>query len=141
MTHRVHNFGAGPAALPLGVLERAREEMLDFDGSGMSILEASHRGPVYSKVHERALADLRALLGGAADHEILFLAGGARSQFTAVPMNVVRGSTVANYLTTGRWSELALEAAQTLGRARELWSGAENGYARPPTTEATPAER
>ncbi len=134
MTHRVHNFGAGPSALPLPVLERAREELLDFDGTGMSILESSHRGPAYDRVHNGAIERLRALVGGSQDHEVLFMGGGARTQFSAVPMNLL-GSGGAGYLTTGRWSELALAAGAKAGGSdsvEELWSSAGTGHDRVP---------
>lgn len=124
---RVHNFGAGPSTLPLPVLERVQAELLDYHGSGMSILESSHRGPRYERVHRRAIADLEDLLGGASDHQVLFMAGGARTQFSAVPMNLL-GSGRADYLTTGRWSEMALEAASRFGDAREVWSGRDSDY-------------
>jgi phosphoserine aminotransferase len=125
---RVHNFGAGPAALPLPVLKRAREEFLDFAGGGSSILEVSHRSPAYSKVHGDAIDRLRSLLGTAADHEILFMAGGARTQFSAVPMNLLAPGLRAGYVTTGRWSELALAAAMKVGQVEELWSSRETDF-------------
>ena len=130
--HRVHNFGPGPAALPLPVLERVRDELLDFRATGMSILESSHRGPAYGEVHESAAARLRALLGGAASHEVLFMTGGARTQFSAVPLNLLAAGGRAGYLTTGRWSELALDAARRVGRADELWSSAATAHDRVP---------
>ena len=131
-THRVHNFGAGPSALPLPVLERARAELLDFRGTGMSILESSHRGPAYSEVHASATARLRALLGGAANHEILFMTGGARTQFSAVPMNLLPPGGRAGYVTTGKWSEGALAAGSQVGEVVELWSSAESTHDRVP---------
>ena len=135
MVHRVHNFGAGPSALPRRVLETVREELLDFDGSGMSILESSHRGVEYGRVHGQASDRLRRLLGGAEDHEILFMGGGARTQFSAVPMNLLGESRQAEYVVTGRWSELALEAARNVGEARQAWSGRDAGFTRIPAAE------
>ena len=129
---RVHNFGAGPSALPLEVLEEVRDELLDFEGSGMSILESSHRGPHYDRVHRQTIADLRRLLGGAEDHEILFMGGGARSQFSLVPMNLLAAGGRADYLVTGRWSEVAVAACEQVGRARELFSSAATGHDRVP---------
>lgn len=138
---RVHNFGAGPATLPLGVLERVQTDLLDFDGSGMSILEVSHRGPHYDRVHQQTTADLKELLGGAEDHEVVFMGGGARTQFSAVPMNLLAaGGGRADYVTTGRWSEMALEAAQRYGEARELWSSEESGYDHVPADGQLTAE-
>jgi phosphoserine aminotransferase len=130
--NRVHNFGPGPAALPLPVLERVRDELLDFGGTGMSILESSHRGPAYGEVHRRASQRLRSLLGGAENHEILFMTGGARTQFSAVAMNLLPKGARAGYLTTGRWSELALEAAARVGAVTELWCSGGTGHDRVP---------
>lgn len=130
---RVHNFGAGPAALPLPVLERAREEFLDFAGVGASVLEVSHRSPAYDAVHNDAVARMQALLGCGETHSVLFMGGGARTQFSAVPLNLLASDSHADYLTTGRWSELALGAARRVGNARELWSGEASGYRTVPT--------
>ena len=132
MAHRVHNFSAGPAALPLEVLEQMRSELLDFEGSGMSILEMSHRSPGYDRVHQAAMADLKELLGVGDDHEVLFMGGGARTQFALVPANLLPSGGSADYWTTGRWSEMALAEAQKVGAAREAWTDAENGYRRVP---------
>ena len=129
---RVHNFGAGPAALPLGVLERIDEELLDFAGTGCSVLEISHRSPAYDRVHSQAISRLRSLVGGAEDHEILFMSGGARTQFSAVPLNLLSRGSRADYVTTGRWSELALAAARGIGSVREVWSSRDSGFATVP---------
>lgn len=115
---RVANFNAGPAALPLPVLERAREELLDFAGSGMSIMEHSHRGKVYEKVHDEAIALLRELLGLPDGYHVLFLQGGASQQFAMVPMNLLHPGRSADYVMTGVWSEKALAEAKLLGQAR-----------------------
>ncbi len=125
---RVHNFGAGPAALPLPVLERAREEFLDFNGTGSSVLEISHRSPAYERVHNETITRLLGLLGSDGNHEVLFLTGGARTQFSAVPMNLLPSGSHAEYVTTGRWSELALEAAKKVGNASEIWSSRDSGF-------------
>lgn len=137
MTHRIHNFGAGPAVLPLPVLEQAQRELLDFQGTGVSMLEHSHRGPAYAAVHAQTLADLRALLGpGNEDFEVLFMGGGARSQFALVPMNLLYPGASAGYLTTGRWAEMALAEGRKLGeklcQVKELWSSAPQGHDRVP---------
>jgi len=128
MQVRVHNFGAGPAALPLPVLERAREELLDFSGTGSSVLEISHRSPAYDRTHNETITRLLRLLGSDGSHEVLFLGGGARTQFSAVPMNLLPADSHAEYVTTGRWSELALEAAKKVGTAREVWSSSDSGF-------------
>jgi phosphoserine aminotransferase len=104
---RTMNFNAGPATLPLPALERARDELLDFAGSGMSVMEHSHRGKEYEAVHDEALALLRELLGVPADHEILFLQGGASMQFALVPMSFLPPGGAADYVVTGSWSAKA----------------------------------
>ncbi|MDX1594838.1 MAG: 3-phosphoserine/phosphohydroxythreonine transaminase [Gammaproteobacteria bacterium] len=105
---RVFNFSAGPAALPVEVLEQAREEMLDWHGAGMSVMEMSHRGKAFVGIAEQAEADLRELLAVPADYKVLFLQGGATGQFSAVPLNLLRGKTGADYLNTGAWSKKAI---------------------------------
>lgn len=115
---RVINFNAGPAGLPLPALERAREELLDFQGSGMSIMEHSHRGKDYEAVHNEAISLLTELLGIPATHQVLFLQGGASQQFAQVPMNFLTPETSADYLMTGVWSEKALDEAKYYGKPR-----------------------
>jgi len=115
---RVINFNAGPAGLPLPALERARDEFLDFQGSGMSVMEHSHRGNEYDAVHTEAIALLTELLGIPGSHEVLFLTGGASQQFAQVPMNFLPAGASADYLMTGVWSEKALEEAKLVGIAR-----------------------
>ena len=116
---RVINFNAGPAALPLPALERARDEMLDFQGSGMSIMEHSHRGKEYEAVHNEAIALLRSLLGVSDDYHVLFMQGGAHQQFAMVPMNMLPAGKSADYVITGGWAEKAYEEAQRIGTVRE----------------------
>ncbi|MBI5514356.1 MAG: 3-phosphoserine/phosphohydroxythreonine transaminase [Deltaproteobacteria bacterium] len=133
---RVINFNAGPAGLPLAALERARDEFLDFEGSGMGILEHSHRGKQYEGVHNEAIALLRELLGGTEDHEVLLLQGGASQAFATVPMNFLHPGRSADYVLTGGWSEKAFEEAQRVGSARVACSTAVNKrYARIPTQD------
>ena len=132
MTTRVHNFNAGPAALPLPVLQRAQAELLDFGGTGMSILESSHRGPVYDEIHQQAIADLRVLFGGSDEHTILFMGGGAQTQFGLIPMNLLPQGRHAAYLETGVWGEAAREEAAKIGDARTLWSSSPDGHDRVP---------
>lgn len=115
---RVINFNPGPAGLPLPALERARDELLEFQGSGMSIMEHSHRGKEYEAVHNEAISLLTELLGIPATHQVLFLTGGASQQFAQVPMNFLTPETGADYLMTGVWSEKALDEAKYYGKPR-----------------------
>jgi phosphoserine aminotransferase len=115
---RVANFNPGPSALPLPALELARDELLDFEGSGMSILEHSHRGKVYEKVHAEAIALLRRLWRVPDSHDVLFLQGGASQQFAWVPMNLLPPGKSADYAVTGVWAEKALAEAKLVGTAR-----------------------
>ncbi|MCP5143095.1 MAG: 3-phosphoserine/phosphohydroxythreonine transaminase [Gammaproteobacteria bacterium] len=109
--NRVYNFSAGPAMLPESVLEQAQAEMLDWNGSGMSVMEMSHRGKEYMSIAAAAEADLRELLGVPDNYKVLFLQGGASSQFAAIPMNLLRSKTTADYINTGAWSKKAIEEA------------------------------
>ena len=132
MSERVHNFNPGPAALPLPVLEQVQRDLLDFAGTGMSILEMSHRSTTYEELHNQAIADLRTLLGGTEDHAILFMGGGAQMQFALVALNLLAQGSYAEYLVTGVWSELALSEARKIGDARVLWSSALTAHTRVP---------
>lgn len=132
MTHRVHNFNAGPAALPLVVLELAQRDLLDYAGSGMSILEMSHRSTLYEQVHHQTIADLRQLLDCSEDYALLFMGGGGQSQFALVAMNLLAPGAHADYLDTGSWSASAIHEAQKLGAVHTLWSGAATHYDRIP---------
>jgi phosphoserine aminotransferase len=109
---RTINFNAGPAALPLPALERARDELLDFAGSGMSVMEHSHRGKEYEAVHHEAMSLLRELQGIPATHEVLFLQGGASTLFAQVPLNLLEKGKAAHYVTTGSWGEKAVGEAR-----------------------------
>lgn len=109
---RVHNFSAGPSALPLEVLERARNELIDFGGSGMSIMEMSHRSDLYVEVAEKAESHLRELLAVPKNYRVLFLQGGATAQFSAVPLNLSGPHQRAAYVNTGIWSTKAIAEAQ-----------------------------
>jgi phosphoserine aminotransferase len=109
---RVFNFSAGPAALPVEVLEQLRDEMLDWHGQGMSVMEMSHRGKAFVSIAEQAEADLRELLAVPANYKVLFLQGGATGQFAAVPMNLARPDSVADYVNTGSWSKKAIGEAK-----------------------------
>ena len=113
---RVYNFGAGPATLPLEVLEEAQRELVDFRGSGISILEHSHRGKEYDAVHLEAVANLRKLMNLPEDHVVLFLQGGASAQFAMVPMNLLGAGQAADYIHTGSWAKKAISEAKIIGK-------------------------
>lgn len=124
---RVDNFNAGPSALPLPALERAQRELLDFEGTGMSIIEHSHRGKAYEKVHFEAIALLRELMGVGEESHVLFMQGGASQQFATVPMNFLHAGKSADYVITGGWSEKALEETKWFGKARVAATTATEG--------------
>jgi phosphoserine aminotransferase len=115
---RAHNFGAGPAVLPLTVLEKAQAEMLDFGGTGMSVMEISHRSAAFEGIIQKAEADLRTLLGVGDDHAVLFLQGGATLQFAMIPANLRASGSSADYVLTGHWSKAALKEAEKSGSTR-----------------------
>ncbi len=125
--HRVPNFSAGPATLPTQVLERAQAEMLDWQGRGVSVMEVSHRSKEYLAVTEKAEAKLRSLMSIPDNYKVLFLQGGGSLQFSAIPLNLLKGGS-ADYLTTGTWSAKAIKEAQRyaklgLGEVNEVASG------------------
>jgi phosphoserine aminotransferase len=113
---RVFNFSAGPATLPLEVLQEAQAELVDYRGAGMSIMEMSHRGKEYSAVHAEALANVRELLGLPDDFEVLLLQGGASLQFAMVPMNFLSRDGVADYVNSGHWAAAAVSQARLIGQ-------------------------
>ncbi len=119
---RVHNFNPGPAVLPLPVLEQARDELLNYDGSGMSVLEMSHRSPQFEDIMARAEADLRSLLNIPDNYTVLFLQGGASLQFSMVPMNLRGPDRSADYILTGSWAKAAIKEAEKAGRVRTAGS-------------------
>lgn len=109
---RVFNFSAGPAVLPEAVLQRARDEMTDWQGSGMSVMEMSHRDKEFMSIAAQAEADLREIMGIPSNYKVLFLQGGASSQFAMIPMNLLRGKKGADYINTGAWSKKAISEAK-----------------------------
>ena len=129
---RAHNFNAGPGALPLTALEQAQAELLNFNGTGMSIMEHSHRGKDYDAVHNQAIALVKELLSVPEGYEVLFLQGGASLQFAMVPMNFLPAGKQAGYVMTGVWSEKAYEEAGKLGKAFIAASAKEGNYCRIP---------
>ncbi|MGD0610858.1 MAG: 3-phosphoserine/phosphohydroxythreonine transaminase [Anaerolineales bacterium] len=117
-TKRVFNFNPGPAALPLPVLEQAQQEMLDYKGTGMSVMEISHRSKEFEAIVSEAQADLRELMGIPSNYKILFLQGGASLMFAMVPMNFRPAGASADYIVTGTWSKKAFKESQKLGAAK-----------------------
>jgi len=109
---RVYNFSAGPAMVPAAVLQQAKDEMLDWQGCGMSVMEMSHRGKEFMSIAAQAEADLRELLNLPANYKVLFLQGGASAQFSMIPMNLLHGKTQADYINTGEWSKKAIAEAK-----------------------------
>lgn len=125
--NRVFNFSAGPGAIPVPVLEQARDEMLNWQGAGMSIMEMSHRGKAFIKVAEAAEADARTLMGIPDNYKILFLQGGASLQFTMIAQNFLRGGS-ADYITTGEWSKKGIAAAKLEGDPKAIYDAKESAY-------------
>jgi len=132
---RVHNFSAGPAALPTEVLKKVREELLDYHGQGTSIMEQSHRGESYTKVDESAKVRLNRLLGLDNKFKILFLQGGASTQFMQVPFNFLKKEETADIINTGIWSKKAIKEARLFGNIHIGYSGEENNFSRVPSQE------
>ena len=124
---RVYNFSAGPAVLPEEVLREAAEEMMDYKGCGMSVMEMSHRSKVYDEIIKEAEADLRDLLNIPDNYKVLFLQGGASQQFAAVPMNLMKNRK-AGYIITGQWAKKAYQEAKIYGEAVELASSADKTF-------------
>ena len=133
---RVFNFSAGPAVLPEPVLAQAAEEMLDWHGSGMSVMEMSHRGKEFISIHANAEADLRELLAIPKNYKVLFLQGGAAGQFAMIPLNLLRGKPGADYVNTGQWSKKAIGEAKKYCKVNVAASSEDSSYTRvPPQSE------
>ena len=124
---RVYNFSAGPAVLPEEVLKEAAEEMLDYRGCGMSVMEMSHRSKMFQDIIDEAEADLRDLLNIPDNYKVLFLQGGASQQFSAIPMNLMKNG-VADYIITGQWAKKAYEEAQKYGKVNVIASSADKTF-------------
>lgn len=136
MEKRVYNFSPGPAMLPLPTLEEAQRDLLALPGTGMSILEISHRSKAFDAIIQQAEANLRKLLGIPDDYYVLFLQGGALLQFGMVPMNYLRGTgKSADYVLTGTWAKKAMDEAATQGQVRAAWDGKPGNFNRMPKQE------
>ena len=124
---RVYNFSAGPAVLPEEVLKETQEEMLDYRGCGMSVMEMSHRSKVFQNIIDEAEADLRDLMGIPSNYKVLFLQGGASLQFSMIPMNLMKNG-VADYIVTGQWAKKAYAEAQKYGKANKIASSEDKTF-------------
>lgn len=133
---RAYNFCAGPAALPQAVLEQAQQEMLDYRGQGLSIMEMSHRDNVFVEIAEQAEKDLRDLMGISDDYTVLFLQGGASSQFAMVPMNLLGEGQTADYINTGQWSKKAIKEAGRYGKINVAASSEDTNFSTVPPQDS-----
>jgi phosphoserine aminotransferase len=131
----IYNFSAGPAVLPKEVLQQAQAELIDWHGSGMSVMEMSHRGKEYMGIHAQAEADLRELLGIPANYKVLFLQGGAHLQFSMIPLNLLRGKASADYVNTGEWSKKAIGEAKKFGNVNVVVTNADKNCSYVPAFE------
>src|SRR4030067_194334 len=121
----IYNCSAGPAVLPKAVLQQAQAELLDWHGSGISVMEMSHRGKEYMGIQAQAEADLRELIGIPVNYKVLFLQGGASMQFAMIPLNLLRGKLSADYVNTGEWSKKAISEAKKFGYVNVAASNAD----------------
>ena len=135
MTHRIFNFSAGPCTLPLTALEKARDDFVDYQGAGMSLIEMSHRGKHYDEVHYQAIAGIREVLDVPDSHKILFIQGGATLQFAMVPLNLMIDGQTAEFLNTGTWVKKAIADAEKLGETRVIWTGESDKFTRMPAKD------
>lgn len=129
---RIYNFNAGPAALPLPVLAQAQAELLELPGTGMSVMEASHRSKGFAAIIEAAESNVRKLMGISDNYAVLFLQGGASLQFAMIPMNLRGEGKSADYIDTGSWASKAIKEAKVTGGVSVVWSGKEQSYVRTP---------
>jgi phosphoserine aminotransferase len=125
---RIFNFSAGPAVLPTEVLEQARDEMLDWRGTGMSVMEMSHRGKEFISIHAQAEKDVRELMNIPANYKVLFMQGGAIGENAIVPMNMLRGKSSADYINTGEWSKKSIKEAKKYGGVNVAASSEANNF-------------
>ncbi|GJM29893.1 MAG: 3-phosphoserine/phosphohydroxythreonine aminotransferase [Cyclobacteriaceae bacterium] len=125
---RCFNFSAGPANLPLEVLEKAQRDLVDYQGTGMSVMEMSHRGKDYTAIHQKAQQDLRTLMAIPENYQVLFVQGGASTQFAAVPLNLFSAARKADYVNTGAWSKKAIAEARRYGEVTVVASSEDNTF-------------
>ena len=130
---RVYNFSAGPSSLPVSVLEKAASEMVEYQDSGMSVMEMSHRSPVYEKIIADAQATFRKVMGIPDNYKVLFMQGGATTQFAAVPLNLMNKNKKADYVVSGQFSKKAYQEAKKFGDVRVLASSEDKNFTYIPT--------
>ncbi len=135
MAKRVYNFNPGPATLPLDVLKIVQEELLDYKGTGMSIIESSHRSPEYDEINETAMSLVKDMFGLDDSYHVMFLTGGASSQFYMIPMNFLAGGKTGSYVDTGSWSSKAIKEANIAGKAQVAYSGKDGDYKHIPSQD------
>src|SRR4051794_39239944 len=133
-TNRIFNFSAGPAVLPLQVLEQAQRELVALPGVGMSVMEISHRSKTFENILNTAIADLRELTGMPSNYQVLMLQGGASLQFSMVPMNLLTAGATADYVDTGTWADKAVKEAKKVGTVNVTGSTKADNYNRIPTS-------
>jgi phosphoserine aminotransferase len=138
---RVYNFSAGPAGIPLEVLERAQKELVDYQGAGLSVMEMSHRSAEYQSIFDSAMANLRKLMNIPDDYTVLFLQGGASAQFSMVPMNLYSEKRKADYVNTGLWSKKAIAEAKRYGNVRVVASSEDKTFSYIPELRADMFDR
>ena len=135
MTERIYNFSAGPAVLPLEVLEKAQSELLSLNGIGMSVMEISHRSKYFEPILEGATLGIRKLLNVPENYRILFLQGGASLQFSMIPLNFLARNESADYIVTGAWGVKAVKEAQRCGKVNAIYSTADSGFKSVPSPD------
>lgn len=136
---RVYNFSAGPAVLPEEVLQAAADEMMDYKGTGMSVMEMSHRSKPFEEIITEAEADLRDLMGIPDNYKVLFLQGGASQQFAAIPMNLMKNG-VADYIITGQWAKKAAQEAEKYGKVNRIASSEDKVFSYIPDCSDLPID-
>ena len=135
MPNRIFNFSAGPCTLPLPALEKAQADFVDYQGAGMSIIEMSHRGKHYDRIHYEAMAGIREVLNIPESHDILFIQGGATLQFAMVPLNLMSDGKTAEFIHTGAWVKKAIADAEKMGPIRIIWTGESEKFTRIPASD------
>src|SRR5690348_3391838 len=131
-TQRIYNFSAGPAVLPVEVLEQAQRELVALPGVGMSVMEISHRSKTFEDILNTGIADLRELAGIPTNYKVLMLQGGASLQFSMVPMNLLTAGATADYVDTGTWADKAIKEAKKVGKVNVTGSTKSDNYNRIP---------